>query len=184
MRVRQATSRDMERIMEIEENAFIPYIRETYLTFDSRMKTFGKGFLVLEEDNGTVQGYFSSELWQELPHDNKVFILDHDIAKVHRNDGQVLYISSFAIMSSLRGRGLGVRFLKECLAFCLEVISYLCHLGETLCHYSVSIRRRESKSRESGQDHSDYGKENSYRSKSYLMAHLPASFLYVPVFSV
>jgi len=116
MRVRQATSRDMERIMEIEENAFIPYIRETYLTFDSRMKTFGKGFLVLEEDNGTVQGYFSSELWQELPHDNKVFILDHDIAKVHRNDGPVLYISSFAIMSSLRGRGLGVRFLKECLA--------------------------------------------------------------------
>ena len=63
MRIRQATGSDMERIMEIEENAFIPYIRETYQTFDSRMKTFPEGFLVLEDDKGAVQGYFSSELW-------------------------------------------------------------------------------------------------------------------------
>ena len=116
MKVRQASSTDMERIMEIEENAFIPYIRETYQTFDSRMKTFPDGFLVLEEDNGTVQGYFSSELWEELPHDNKVFILDHDIARVHKQDGKVLYISSYALMSGLRGRGLGKLFFKECLA--------------------------------------------------------------------
>ena len=80
MRVRQATGSDMERIMEIEENAFIPYIRETYQTFDSRMKTFPEGFLSLEDDKGTVQGYFSSELWDELPNNNKVFILDHEIA--------------------------------------------------------------------------------------------------------
>ena len=106
----------MERIMEIEENAFIPYIRETYQTFDSRMKTFPGGFLVLEDDNGTVQGYFSSELWEELPHDNKVFILDHEISKVHKADGKVLYVSSFALMSALRGRGLGKLFFKECLS--------------------------------------------------------------------
>ena len=105
----------MERIMEIEENAFIPYIRETYQTFDSRMKTFPDGFLVLEDDNGTVQGYFSSELWEDLPNNNKVFILDHEIAKVHKPDGKLLYISSYAIMSGLRGRGLGRLFFKECL---------------------------------------------------------------------
>ena len=115
MKVRQAASVDMERIMEIEENAFIPYIRETYQTFDNRMKTFGQGFLVLEDERGVVQGYFSSELWEELPHDNKVFVLDHEIAKVHKADGKVLYISSFALMSGLRGRGLGKLFFKECL---------------------------------------------------------------------
>ena len=115
MRVRQASSSDMERIMEIEENAFIPYIRETYQTFDSRMRTFPGGFLVLEDDNGTVQGYFSSELWEELPNNNKVFILDHEIAKVHKADGKLLYISSYALMSGLRGRGLGKLFFRECL---------------------------------------------------------------------
>ena len=115
MRVRKASGRDMERIMEIEENAFIPYIRETYQTFASRMETFPDGFLVLEDDRGTVQGYFSSELWEELPNNNKVFILDHEIAKVHKKDGKLLYISSYALMSGLRGRGLGKLFFKECL---------------------------------------------------------------------
>ena len=115
MIVRQAKSTDMERIMEIEENAFISNIQETYQTFASRMETFPHGFLVLEDDNGMVQGYFSSELWAELPHHNKVFILDHDIAKVHKNDGKLLYISSYALMSGLRGRGLGKLFFKECL---------------------------------------------------------------------
>ena len=115
MRVRQATGSDMERIMEIEENAFIPYIRETYQTFDSRMKTFPEGFLVLEDDKGAVQGYFSSELWDELPNNNKVFILDHEIAKVHKPDGKVLYISSYALISGLRGKGLGRLFFRECL---------------------------------------------------------------------
>ena len=115
MKVRQAASSDMERIMEIEENAFIPYIRETYQTFSSRMDTYPQGFLVLEDDKGAVQGYFSSELWEELPNNNKVFILDHAIAKVHKEDGKLLYVSSFALMGSLQGRGLGKLFFKECL---------------------------------------------------------------------
>ena len=101
--------------MEIEENAFIPYIRETYQTFDSRMKTFPCGFLVLEDDNGSVQGYFSSELWEELPNNNKIFILDHDPVKVHKPDGKLLYVSSYALISGLRGKGLGRLFFKECI---------------------------------------------------------------------
>ena len=115
MRVRQAKNTDMERIMKIEENAFIPNIQETYQTFASRMAAYPQGFLVLEDDKGAVQGYFSSELWEELPNNNKVFILDHDPAKVHRKDGKLLYVSSFALMGSLCGRGLGKLFFKECL---------------------------------------------------------------------
>ncbi len=125
MRVRQANNSDMERIMEIEENAFIPYIRETYQTFDSRMKTFPDGFLVLEDDNGAVQGYFCSELWEDLPNNNKVFILDHDPAKVHKTDGKLLYISSFALMGSLQGRGLGKLFFRECLAQVLKAFTQI-----------------------------------------------------------
>ena len=128
MRVRQASSRDMERIMEIEENAFIPNIQETYQTFDCRMKCYPEGFMVLEDDRGIVQGYFSSELWEELPHDNKVFILDHDIAKVHKKDGKVLYISSCALMSGLRGRGLGKLFFRECLKQVLNTSSQIAEI--------------------------------------------------------
>ena len=115
MKVRPATSSDMERIMKIEENAFIPNIQETYQTLSSRMAVYPRGFLLLEDDKGTVQGYFSSELWEELPNNNKVFILDHDPAKVHKKDGKMLYISSLALMGNLRGRGLGKLFFKECL---------------------------------------------------------------------
>ena len=60
MKVRQAVSSDMERIMKIEENAFIPNIQETYQTFAHRMEAFPSGFWVLEDDKGTVQGYLSS----------------------------------------------------------------------------------------------------------------------------
>ena len=115
MRVRQAKNTDMERIMKIEENAFISNIQETYQTFARRMETYPHGFLVLEDDKGIVQGYFSSELWDELPHHNKVFILDHDPAALHKKDGRLLYISSFALMSGIQGRGLGKLFFKECL---------------------------------------------------------------------
>ena len=115
MKVRQAASSDTERIMKIEENAFIPNIQETYQTIARRMEIFPQGFLVLEDDKGTVQGYFSSELWDELPHHNKVFILDHDPAAVHKKDGKLLYISSFALMSGVQGRGLGRIFFRECL---------------------------------------------------------------------
>ena len=120
MKVRQAASSDMERIMKIEEGAFIPNIQETYQTFSCRMATYPQGFLVLEDDKGTVQGCFSSELWEELPHNNKVFILDHDPAKVHRTAGKLLYISSFALMGSFQGRGLGKLFFKECIAQVLK----------------------------------------------------------------
>ncbi len=115
MKVRQAINTDMERIMKIEENAFIPNVQETYQTFASRMATYPQGFLVLEDDRGTVQGCFSSELWEGLPNNNKVFILDHEIAKVHKEDGKLLYVSSFALMGNLRGRGMGKLFFKECL---------------------------------------------------------------------
>ncbi len=101
--------------MKIEENAFISNIQETYQTFARRMGTYPQGFLVLEDDKGIVQGYFSSELWEEMPHHNKVFILDHDPAALHKKDGRLLYISSFALMSGMQGRGLGKLFFKECL---------------------------------------------------------------------
>lgn len=115
MRVRQAKNTDMERIMKIEEKAFIPNIQETYQTFACRMETYPQGFLVLEDDREIVQGYFSSELWDEMPHHNKVFILDHDPAAFHKKDGRLLYISSFALMSGMQGRGLGKLFFRECL---------------------------------------------------------------------
>jgi len=115
MEIRQARKEDLETIIKVEESSFIPNIQETWQTFSFRIDVFADGFLVLVDDNGAVQGYFSSEIWDAMPRDNKVFILDHDINKVHKSGGEVLYISSFAIMPSLRGKGLGKPFFRRCL---------------------------------------------------------------------
>jgi len=115
MEIRQARKEDLESIMKVEESSFIPNVQETWQTFCSRIDVFATGFLVLVDNKGDVQGYFSSEIWDAIPNDNKVFILDHDIHKVHKNGGEVLYISSFAITPSLRGKGLGKPFFRRCL---------------------------------------------------------------------
>ena len=120
MEIRNAAKEDLEFIMRVEENSFIPNIQETWQTFSSRIDAFADGFFVLVDDKGVVQGYLSSEIWEELPHDNKVFILDHDIHKVHKKEGSVLYMSSFALMPALRGRKLGKPFLKRCMEIIMK----------------------------------------------------------------
>ena len=114
MLIRNVLKSDMDSIMEVEESSFIPDCQENRQVFASRLETFPQGFLVLE-DNGKVQGYFCSELWRELPHDNKIFRLDHDPGTVHDPSGSVLYISSFALLPAMRGMKLGEAFFHGCL---------------------------------------------------------------------
>ena len=44
------------------------------------------------------------------------FAVGHRPRKTHRNDGSVLYISSFALLSQYRGQGLGTSFFRAALA--------------------------------------------------------------------
>lgn len=113
--IREASISDLDRIMEIEESAFIPGIREEREVFADRMKTFPPGFLVLEE-KGKIWGYFCCELWDEIPDKNKAFSLGHPAAGIHSPEGKVLYVSSYALDGRYRGLGLGKPFFKGALS--------------------------------------------------------------------
>ncbi len=113
---------DIDAIMAIERNAFIPDIQENQKTFEERIKVFNQGFTlladtsdkaILERGKAFVCGYFSSEIWDGLPATDDIFKLGHSAKKAHKKDGSVLYISSFALLSQYRGKGLARKFFHD-----------------------------------------------------------------------
>ncbi|WP_147635149.1 N-acetyltransferase [Treponema pectinovorum] len=115
---------DLPQIMNIERASFIPQIQESEKTFEKRLNIFPNGFLLLQDaseqtikEKRTAQnaGYFCSEIWQTIPTDNDFFTLGHDPAKLHADNGIVLYVSSFALFPEYRGKNLATQFFKDCL---------------------------------------------------------------------
>lgn len=105
---------DMDEIMEIENTAFIPGIQEEREVFADRMRTFPEGFLVLEE-KGKAAGYFCCELWKGIPDKNRSFSLGHPASGLHSNEGDTLYVSSYALAYGYMGLGLGKPFFAGAL---------------------------------------------------------------------
>lgn len=119
MNLRQATIFDINSIMKIERDAFIPQIQEKKSIFCERIQTFSEGFLLLEDENSTenkkIIGYFCSEIWNfDL---NKInenqFLLNHSIKQNHKKNGNCLYISSFAILNEFKGKKLSSPFFNN-----------------------------------------------------------------------
>jgi [ribosomal protein S18]-alanine N-acetyltransferase len=122
---------DIPQIMAIEHAAFIPQIQEKQSVFERRLQTFPEGFLVLSDADGAaaglqekavIAGYFCSERWGSVPGTDDYFTLGHDATEVHKKDGPILYVSSFALLPRYRGSGLGFPFFKGSLeAVCSAV---------------------------------------------------------------
>lgn len=126
---------DIDSIMAIERQAFIPQIQEKRRCFESRLEVFPEGFFILSDaSEGVVQahgnaltcGYFSSERWDSFPSASdsddvfaRKFSLGHNIAHTHVPDGAYLYVSSFALRKEYQGRGTGRSFFEaSCGALC------------------------------------------------------------------
>ncbi len=119
MKLRKAKPTDIGVIMKIERSAFIPAVCETETTFAERIAVFPDGFLLLEDDGGTVCGYFASERWRNVRMERAFFELGHSAAASHEPDGSVLYVSSMGILPSHRGTGLGTYlFNTACRTIC------------------------------------------------------------------
>ena len=131
MKIRTANLFDIDSIMDIENNSFIPQVREERLVFLQRLKVFPQGFIVLVGDSGSgekdnnVCGYFCTELWKKMPESKEIFSVGHDISLTHCADGSVLYISSFALLPNLRGGGLGGKFFRSALNYIEESVTNL-----------------------------------------------------------
>lgn len=112
-RIRPARPGDLDDILAVEDESFDPAIRESRETFRERQEVFPAGFVVLEGPDG-VAGYLCSELWS-LDHDpgTSDFALGHSARNRHSPRGRTLYISSYGIRSSFRGRGLGRALFRD-----------------------------------------------------------------------
>ena len=73
------------------------------------------------EYNFKPAGYLSSELWKSFPKSEKecslLCNLNHSIDSVFASDGQILYISSFAILPEFRGKGNGFFLFRDALNY-------------------------------------------------------------------
>ena len=134
---------DINAIMNIERQSFIPAIQEKKRVFEKRLKLFPEGFLVLADcseeivlknKTALVCGYLCAEKWDSLPdfeelrslsekeqksalkRIEKRFALGHNPLHTHKTSGSILYVSSFALLKDYRGKGLGEKFFKNSLA--------------------------------------------------------------------
>lgn len=117
--IRTAKPEDISQIMKIEQSSFIEEIQESEEVFKERIETFCEGFLLFdaEGNEGCAAGYFSTELWKEIPESESSFKIGHSIKSTHKNDGTVLYISSFAILPEYRGGGNGKKLFSQALEY-------------------------------------------------------------------
>lgn len=117
--IAQAKIADIEEIMRIEDACFSPGIRESRDVFIDRISTFPDGTLVMRQNIGSARdcaGYLSSEIWNEVPAClHEAWGLGHSAKDRHAADGEILYISSFAVDPAFRGKGAGRFFFQESL---------------------------------------------------------------------
>ncbi len=109
--IRNVRRRDIDSIMKIEYESFLPGLREEKDLYLKRIKAFADGFLVAQDsDTGQIGGYISSELWREDQGVNAdVLALGHDPLSVHDQNGKYLYITSFGTLPDWRGKKIGLK---------------------------------------------------------------------------
>ena len=116
--LRQAEISDIDVIMQIEKDSFIPAIMERREVFEQRLNVFPEGFIIFEgSKNRRSAGYICTELWDCIPSDKDFFAVGHDIKKLHNANGSALYISSFALLKEFRGAGNGKMLFGAALNF-------------------------------------------------------------------
>lgn len=117
-RIREANLGDLNVIMKIEKESFIPQIQENIKVFENRINFFSEGFLIFEEvETKKIVGYFCTELWEKIPDSEKNFKVGHEISDCFCKNGSVLYISSFAIFKEFRGSGNGKKLFEDSLNY-------------------------------------------------------------------
>lgn len=119
MKILNANEKDINEIMLIEKNAFYEEIQENMDTFINRIKSFPEGFLIFKDDDKCC-GYFCSEIWDGSCISKDNFLLGHSPLDKHSYSGNTLYISSFAILDSYKGKGFGKSLFFESLNFVLK----------------------------------------------------------------
>ncbi len=110
--IRQGKITDLNRIMKIEKDAFSSDIVEKSTVYLERLNVFPQGFLVAEKQK-ILQGFFTTEIWEEKKLSPEDFLLGHSIKSSHNDNGSILYISSFALAKKVQGKGSGKKLFNS-----------------------------------------------------------------------
>lgn len=122
----QATSVDLDRIMDLERQGFAAGHQELRSAYGQRIASFPQGSLMAWWGSDCV-GCVFSEIWRATPQlDAAHFTLGHDIRERHDPVlGNELYISSMTLAPTVRGLGLGAPLLSACLAHATQAFPQL-----------------------------------------------------------
>lgn len=108
--------------MKVEEESFIPEIREEQNVFEKRIETCPELFLVfIDEETDQVGGYLCAEFCNRIPSTKEALALGH--SPINTASRSFIYISSFAILPEYRGNGLGEKLWNEALDYFTELTS-------------------------------------------------------------
>ena len=122
----EATSDDLDCIMELERQGFAAGHQELRSAYAQRIATFPQGSLMAWLGPDCV-GCVFSEIWRTTSQpDAAHFTLGHDIRERHDPVlGTELYISSMTLAPTVRGQGLGAPLLLGCMAHVRSAIPHL-----------------------------------------------------------
>jgi ribosomal protein S18 acetylase RimI-like enzyme len=109
--VRNARDQDIPTVVEIDAEAFSAYgTAEKPETFQTRLRAFPNGFIILIADN-EIAGYGCSEKWLTEREPG----LDESSLVTHQPDGRIFCITGMAVKTKYRGRGYGLLILDKLL---------------------------------------------------------------------
>ena len=109
--VRKAEPGDLAAVMLVERQSFEENIVEEESVFADRLAYAPDcNYVLVETATQSVCGYFTAELWASVTSGANVFALGHSVRECHQPIGTVLYISSFALLPTIRGQGLAENF--------------------------------------------------------------------------
>ena len=107
--VRNARDQDIPTVVEIDAEAFSAYgTAEKPETFQTRLRAFPNGFIILIADN-EIAGYGCSEKWLTEREPG----LDESSLVTHQPDGRIFCITGMAVKTQYRGRGYGLLILDK-----------------------------------------------------------------------
>ncbi len=107
--IRSALPADIEAIMQIEDESFLPGVQEEKELYLKRIDVFPEGFLIAQNiETGEIGGYISSEIWlKDYSVSPETLALGHNPQTIHNRSGRYLYITSFGTLRSWRGQKIG-----------------------------------------------------------------------------
>jgi len=124
VRIRQATSTDLQQILALDQQIFGVYgAAESPAVIQARLTVFPAGCVVLEEAAPVdaavnvalppLLGYLTTEKWTTL----REPALDEDPYLTHNPTGTILNITTLAIAPAQQQRGLGAQLLTYAITF-------------------------------------------------------------------